>query len=189
MTLVRPWQLSDADLRAMYAGGRANRAARRFARWWIRVINLGILPRRWVVLEVPGRQTGTVTRFPLGMADNQWYLLSMLGENCKGRRTQRCRRLERDRQGHGPHAAHWRGDRRSRARAAVAVDRDVEASPCSCDSNGNHRPPFPFRFRTRSRIHVRVMMAGSVGPPSRDLCPSRGVCRRQDNTMSEPSRV
>ena len=28
--------------------------------------------------------TGAVTRFPLGMADvdNQWYLVSMLGENC-----------------------------------------------------------------------------------------------------------
>ena len=67
----------------MYAGGRGNLTARRFARWWIRVIRLGVLPRRWVVLEVPGRHTGAVARFPLGMADvdNQWYLVSMLGEN------------------------------------------------------------------------------------------------------------
>jgi len=43
---------------------------------------LGLLPRRWVTLEVRARLTGTVTRFPLGMADvgGQWYVVSMLGE-------------------------------------------------------------------------------------------------------------
>ena len=44
---------------------------------------LGLTPRRWVTLEVTGRRSGRVTRFPLGMADwdGQWYLVSMLGES------------------------------------------------------------------------------------------------------------
>ena len=69
-------------LRAMYVGGRGNATARRYARFWNVVLRLGLLPRRWVTLEVRGRRTGTVTRFPLGMADvgGQWYLVSMLGE-------------------------------------------------------------------------------------------------------------
>jgi deazaflavin-dependent oxidoreductase (nitroreductase family) len=69
-------------LRAMYVGGRGNATARRYARFWNMVMRLGLLPRRWVTLEVRGRRTGTVTRFPLGMADvgGQWYVVSMLGE-------------------------------------------------------------------------------------------------------------
>lgn len=69
-------------LRAMYVGGRGNATARRYARFWNMAFRLGLLPRRWVTLEVRGRRTGTVTRFPLGMADvgGQWYLVSMLGE-------------------------------------------------------------------------------------------------------------
>jgi hypothetical protein len=37
-----------------------------------------------VTLEVVGRRTGRVTRFPLGMADREgnWYLVSMLGNDC-----------------------------------------------------------------------------------------------------------
>jgi deazaflavin-dependent oxidoreductase (nitroreductase family) len=37
-----------------------------------------------VSLEVTGRKSGRVVRFPLGMADlaGQWYLVSMLGEHC-----------------------------------------------------------------------------------------------------------
>jgi deazaflavin-dependent oxidoreductase (nitroreductase family) len=68
----------------MYPGGRGNAQARRYARLWNRVIGLGVLPRRWVVLEVPGRRSGQLTRFPLGMADvdDQWYLVSMLGADC-----------------------------------------------------------------------------------------------------------
>ena len=66
----------------MYAGGRGNATARRFVRFWNRMLRLGILPRRWVSLEVIGRRSGQITRFPLGMADvaGQWYLVSMLGE-------------------------------------------------------------------------------------------------------------
>jgi F420H(2)-dependent quinone reductase len=69
-------------LRAMYAGGHGNATARRYARFWNRVLRLGLLPRRWVTLEVLGRRSGQVTRFPLGMADvdGEWYLVSMLGE-------------------------------------------------------------------------------------------------------------
>ncbi|MCY7363804.1 MAG: nitroreductase/quinone reductase family protein [Frankiaceae bacterium] len=66
----------------MYAGGRGNATARRWVRLWNRVFDLGVLPRRWVVLEVAGRRTGRLIRIPLGMADvaDQWYLVSMLGE-------------------------------------------------------------------------------------------------------------
>ena len=69
-------------LRAMYVGGRGNATARRYARFWNMVMRLGLLPRRWVTLEVRGRRTGTVIRFPLRMADvgGQWYVVSMLGE-------------------------------------------------------------------------------------------------------------
>ena len=68
-------------LRAMYVGRRGNATARRYAWFWNRAFRLGLLPRRWVTLEVRGRRTGTVTQFPLGMADvgGQWYV-SMLGE-------------------------------------------------------------------------------------------------------------
>ena len=78
------WPFSDDELRAMYRGGRANATARRFARLWATVFGWGLQPRRWVTLEVAGRRTGRVARFPLGMADldGQWYLVPMLGEDC-----------------------------------------------------------------------------------------------------------
>lgn len=76
--------LPAEKLREMYAGGRGNKVARRFARLWVRIFRLGLLPQRWVILEVPGRRTGRPTQFPLGMADlgGEWYLASMLGEQC-----------------------------------------------------------------------------------------------------------
>ncbi len=72
----------DNRLRAMYVGGRGNATARRFARFWNIVQGWGLLPPRWVRLEVIGRRSGHVTRFPVGMADvgGQWYIVSMLGE-------------------------------------------------------------------------------------------------------------
>jgi deazaflavin-dependent oxidoreductase (nitroreductase family) len=78
------WPYSEDDLRAMYAGARGNATARRFARFWAAVLGTGLFPRRWVTLEVVGRRTGRVTRFPLGMADweGNWYLVSMLGDDC-----------------------------------------------------------------------------------------------------------
>lgn len=85
------WPYSDEELRAMYTGGRGNATARRFARLWAAVLGTGLLGRRWVTLEVVGRRTGRVTRFPLGMADwhGDWYLVSMLGENCNWARNVR----------------------------------------------------------------------------------------------------
>jgi polyisoprenoid-binding protein YceI len=76
--------ISDDSLRAMYPGGRADPTARRLARLWAAVFRLGLAPRRWVTLEVAGRRSGQVTRFPLGMADagGEWYLVPMLGERC-----------------------------------------------------------------------------------------------------------
>jgi len=76
--------ISDKRLRAMYAGGVANATGRRFARAWATVLGAGLLPRRWVTLEVVGRRTGRLTRFPLGMADwhGDWYLVPMLGGTC-----------------------------------------------------------------------------------------------------------
>jgi hypothetical protein len=81
---VPRWPFTDDDLRAMYTGGHGNRTARRFARFWGAVQGMGLLPRRWVTLEVPGRNSGRTTRFPLGMADwqGQWFLVSMLGDQC-----------------------------------------------------------------------------------------------------------
>jgi hypothetical protein len=76
--------ISDEGLRAMYPGGRADAAARRLSRLWAAVFRLGLMPKRWVTLEVAGRRSGLITRFPLGMADlnGEWYLVSMLGERC-----------------------------------------------------------------------------------------------------------
>jgi hypothetical protein len=78
---VARWFYSSAGT---YPGGRADNRARRSARLWAAVIARGLMPRRWVTLEVAGRRSGRVTRFPLGMADRdgQWYLVSFLGEHC-----------------------------------------------------------------------------------------------------------
>lgn len=76
------WPISNSAARAMYIGGRGNDTARRWARFWGRAIGASLLPRRWVNLEVRGRNTGRTTSFPIGMADvaGRWYLVSMLGE-------------------------------------------------------------------------------------------------------------
>jgi hypothetical protein len=81
---MRKLGISDQHLRAMYATGQANATARRLAHMWATAFTFGLLPQRWVTLEVPGRITGRLTRFPLGMADldGHWYLVSMLGEHC-----------------------------------------------------------------------------------------------------------
>ena len=78
------WPLDAGRLRAMYTGARGGATARRFSRLWAAVFSRGLMPERWVTLEVPGRRSGKLTRFPLGMADlsGQWYLVSMLGERC-----------------------------------------------------------------------------------------------------------
>ncbi|PRY20566.1 uncharacterized protein DUF385 [Pseudosporangium ferrugineum] len=68
----------------MYAGGKADATARRFARLWAAVFGAGLTSRRWITLEVPGRTTGNTTRFPLGMTawQGNWYLVPMLGGSC-----------------------------------------------------------------------------------------------------------
>ena len=69
--------------RWMYPGGRPNGPARLLNRGWAIVHAAGLLPQRFVTLEVPGRRTGRMLSFPLVMADYQGerYLVSMLGEN------------------------------------------------------------------------------------------------------------
>jgi hypothetical protein len=81
---LMPFHYSDSDLRDMYAGQRGNATARRFARFWSTLFALGVAPRRWVTLEVVGRTSGKVLRFPLGEADldGKQYLVSMLGNDC-----------------------------------------------------------------------------------------------------------
>lgn len=83
-TKVVPLLYSDEALRAMYAGGRGNSTARRYAQVWAWVFGLGIAPKRWVTLEVLGRRSGKLTRFPIGLAHFQGltYAASMLGESC-----------------------------------------------------------------------------------------------------------
>lgn len=79
---ARSWE--ENRLRAMYPSGRANATARRYAAVWSVLFGLGLAPKRWVTLEVPGRRSGRTVRFPLGMADWQghWYLVPMLGADC-----------------------------------------------------------------------------------------------------------
>jgi deazaflavin-dependent oxidoreductase (nitroreductase family) len=79
-----PFFYSDDELRAMYRDNHGNRTARRYARFWASIFGLGLAPRRWVTLEVVGRRSGKITRFPLGMAtcDGQSYVVSMLGNDC-----------------------------------------------------------------------------------------------------------
>jgi F420H(2)-dependent quinone reductase len=76
--------ISDERLRAMYRGGQGNTTARRFARLWAMVFGWGVLPRRWVTLQVPGRRSGRTTSFPLGLAfhNGDRFLVSMLGDGC-----------------------------------------------------------------------------------------------------------
>jgi hypothetical protein len=81
---MRARPFSDDAARAMYAGGRANPWARRLARLWVAVFALGLMPQRWVTLEVAARRSGRLVRFPLGMArhNGRQYLVPMLGEQC-----------------------------------------------------------------------------------------------------------
>jgi hypothetical protein len=78
------WPISDQEARDMYRGAKGDEAARWFARLWARVFAAGLMPRRWVTLEVVGRRSGQVRRFPIGLADvgGRWFAVSMLGEDC-----------------------------------------------------------------------------------------------------------
>ncbi len=79
------WRFYSPDqLRAMYASGHGDATAQRLSRKWAAIIACGLMPRRWVTLQVAGRKSGRPVQFPLGMADwdGQWYLVPMLGERC-----------------------------------------------------------------------------------------------------------
>ena len=69
--------------RWLYPGGRPNGLGRLLNRGWAIVHATGLLPQRFVTLEVVGRRTGRMLSFPLVMADYQGerYLVSMLGEH------------------------------------------------------------------------------------------------------------
>ena len=69
--------------RWFYRGGRPNRAARLLDRLTARVYALGVSPDHLVALEVRGRRSGRIIRFPLVMAvvGGERYLVSMLGQN------------------------------------------------------------------------------------------------------------
>ena len=68
--------------RWMYPDGRPNGLARLLNRGWAIVHGTGLLPQRFVTLEVPGRRTGRTRSFPLVMVEYQGerYLVAMLGE-------------------------------------------------------------------------------------------------------------
>jgi CoA binding domain len=51
---------------AMCPAGRADARARRLADLWAGVFALGLAPKRWVTLEVAGRRSGQIVRFPAG---------------------------------------------------------------------------------------------------------------------------
>jgi F420H(2)-dependent quinone reductase len=65
-----------------YRGGRPNRVARILNRGTAAVHALGVAPNYLVTLEVPGRHSGRIIRFPLVMVvvAGERYLVSMLGE-------------------------------------------------------------------------------------------------------------
>ena len=67
-------------LRSMYPGGRADVRARRLSMLWATVFGLGLGPRRWVSLEVTGRKSGRIVRFPWAwrtwLASGTWSLCS-----------------------------------------------------------------------------------------------------------------
>ena len=69
--------------RWMYRGGRPNRLTKLINRGWAFIHSLGLFPNYMVTLEVVGRQSGKVIRFPLAMTvlQGERYLVSMLGDN------------------------------------------------------------------------------------------------------------
>ena len=67
--------------RWMYRGGRPNQLTKIINAGWALLHSLGIFPRRFVTLEVKGRQSGKTIGFPLAMTwlNGERYLVSMLG--------------------------------------------------------------------------------------------------------------
>jgi deazaflavin-dependent oxidoreductase (nitroreductase family) len=69
--------------RWLYRGGRPHLWAKIQNKAWTIIHSLGILPDRFVTLEVVGRKSGKMIRFPLAMTviNGERYLVSMLGED------------------------------------------------------------------------------------------------------------
>jgi hypothetical protein len=69
--------------RWLYRGGRPAALTRIINHGWAFIHSLGLFPNYMVTLEVVGRQSGKVIRFPLAMTviEGERYLVSMLGEN------------------------------------------------------------------------------------------------------------
>jgi deazaflavin-dependent oxidoreductase (nitroreductase family) len=67
--------------RWLYRGGHPHTLAKILNRGWAIVHSLGISPNLMVTLEVVGRKSGKMIRFPLAMTvmDGERYLVSMLG--------------------------------------------------------------------------------------------------------------
>lgn len=65
-----------------YRGGRPNWVARVLDRGTAAIYARGVSPDHLVTLEVPGRRSGRIIRFPLVMVvvEGERYLVSMLGE-------------------------------------------------------------------------------------------------------------
>ena len=68
--------------RWLYRGGRPNLYAKILNKGYAAMHSLGIAPDRMVTLEVAGRKTGKMVRFPLAMVvmNGERYLVAMLGE-------------------------------------------------------------------------------------------------------------
>jgi hypothetical protein len=68
--------------RWLYRGGRPNRVAKILNNGWAILHSLGLFPNYLVTLEVVGRQSGKIIKFPLVLVvvNKERYLVSMLGE-------------------------------------------------------------------------------------------------------------
>jgi len=66
----------------MYPDGRPTRMAKTLNAVWGQFYGLGLSPKNWITLEVPGRKSGTLIALPLIAVDyeGERYLVSMLGE-------------------------------------------------------------------------------------------------------------
>ena len=69
--------------RWLYRGGRPHLWAKIQNKAWAIIHSLGILPDRFVTLQVVGRKSGKMISFPLAMTvmNGERYLVSMLGED------------------------------------------------------------------------------------------------------------
>lgn len=67
--------------RWLYNGGHPNALAKLLNRAWASIHARGVAPNLMVTLEVVGRQSGNIIRFPLMLTvlNNERYLVSMLG--------------------------------------------------------------------------------------------------------------